>query len=97
VEVRGIALISPPEPSSSILVSARTARVSLALCSDPSARIFIPVVTRVRYAPQGRIDVVQSALVVEASPDQVGNEGVPVLQPCPLVEFSNEVVVQVNA
>jgi len=54
-------------------------------------------VTRVRYAPQGRIDVVQSALVVEASPDQVGNEGVPVLQPCPLVEFSNEVVVQVNA
>lgn len=77
-------------------MSAGPARVSPPLCSDPSSRIFIPLVACVFDAPQGCLEIVPPALVVEASSYQLGDEGAAAPRTCPSVKIGNKFVVQPN-
>lgn len=66
------------------------------LATDPFAGIVVPFVALVGDSPQRSFDVVPSSLVLQATANQLGNEGATAPASSPLVELGYERIIDGN-
>lgn len=74
--------------------SAGAAGIPVTLSADPCRGVLVPRVAAVGKLPECCFDIVPPPLVVQAAPDQFGDEGAAPARTCSLIELGYEVVVQ---
>ena len=74
--------------------SARPAVVTPALRAHPASRVVVPLVAPIRQLPQGSLDVVPAALVLETAADQLGDERTPAPGTHTPIQLGDQIVLQ---
>jgi hypothetical protein len=88
------ASIKTVESSSSRPMSTGAPRVTVTLSADPCRRIRVPIVHGVGEGSKGRLDVVPTAFIVQAAPDEFGDECAPLSGADSSIQFSDKLVRQ---
>lgn len=66
----------------------------MALAAYPCGRVVVPLMADIVHASEGGLDVLPAPLVIEAAPDQFGDESAPLTSTRPAVELGDQVVIQ---